>query len=63
MSILFGFFIYFLEGMKDFIKKIMILDWMWLREFFGGRNMNATLKREDENMEVSCTFIIVMENG
>jgi hypothetical protein len=42
--------------MKDFIRKIMILDWMWLKEFFGGRNVYVTLKREEKNMEASLCF-------
>jgi hypothetical protein len=33
------------------------------KRVFGGRSVYVTLKREEENMEVSCAFIIVMENG
>jgi hypothetical protein len=46
-----------------YIKKTMILDWMWLRKFSWARIMYVTLKREEESMEASCTFIIIMENG
>jgi hypothetical protein len=45
------------------IRYIMILNWMWLGEFSWARTMYVTLKREEENMEASCMFIIVMENG
>jgi hypothetical protein len=41
----------------------MILHWMWLGRFFWGRSVYVTLKRKEINMEASCTFIIVMENG
>jgi len=36
---------------------------MWLGKFYWGRNVYVTLKRKEENMETSCTLIIVMENG
>jgi hypothetical protein len=52
-----------LGGVKDFIKKIMILNWMWLKKLFRGRNVYVTLKRQEENIKASCPFIIVMENG
>jgi hypothetical protein len=41
----------------------MILDWMWLRKFSWGRSVFLTLEIEVENMEVSCTLILAMENG
>jgi hypothetical protein len=41
----------------------MILDWMWLGEFSWAITMYVTLKRKEENMESSYTFIIVVENG
>ncbi len=41
----------------------MILNWMQLEKFSWGRNVYVTLKKEEENMEASCTLIIVMENG
>ncbi len=45
------------------IIEIMILDKMWLGEFFWGRSVNVTLEKEEEHMEVECTPIIAMENG
>lgn len=36
---------------------------MWLGKFYWGRNVYVALKRKEENMETSCTLIIVMENG
>jgi hypothetical protein len=44
------------------IFKITILDWMWLGKFSWGISVYVTLKKKDEDMETSCTFIIVMEN-
>ncbi len=41
----------------------MILNWMWVREFFLGRSVYVTLKIEVENMKVFCTLIFTMENG
>jgi hypothetical protein len=41
----------------------MILDWMSLEKFSWGRSVYATLKKDEESMEASCTLIIVMENG
>jgi hypothetical protein len=41
----------------------MIIDEMWLREFFYGRNVYVTLQRKDESMEANCTLIIVIKNG
>ncbi len=46
-----------------FVFKIIILNQMWLGKFSWGRNVYVTLKRKEENMETSCTLIIVMENG
>ncbi len=36
---------------------------MWLGKFSWGRNVYVALKRKKENMETSCTLIILMENG
>jgi hypothetical protein len=41
----------------------MILDWMWLGKFSWGISVYVTLKKEEENMEASRAFIIVMENN
>jgi hypothetical protein len=41
----------------------MILDWMWLGEFFLGINVYVTLEINVESMEVSYTLILAMENG
>jgi len=40
----------------------MILDWMWLEEFFWGKSVYVTLKIEVESVEVFCTLILAMEN-
>ncbi len=48
------------EDCRSFL--CMILDWMWLGEFFWGRNV-CILKIEMESMEVPCTLILAMENG
>jgi hypothetical protein len=39
----------------------MILDWMWLKEFFQGKNV--CVRREERNMEEYCIWCYVMENG
>jgi len=44
------------------ILNIIIIVWMWLEEFFWGRNVYVTLKRKEENIEIECTFFIAMEN-
>jgi hypothetical protein len=41
---------------------IMILNWMWLREFSWRRNVYATLKKK-KNMTESCIYPYIMENG
>ncbi len=40
----------------------MILDWMWLEEFYWGKSVYVTLKIEVESVEVFCTSILAMEN-
>jgi hypothetical protein len=39
------------------------LNWMWLKKVFLGKNMYMTLEWKEENMDIKCIFIIVMENG
>jgi hypothetical protein len=41
----------------------MILNWMWLGEFYWGRSVYVTLDIEVESMEVFCILILAMENG
>jgi hypothetical protein len=41
----------------------MILYWMWIGEFSSRRSVYVTLEKEEENMQVKCTFIIAMKNG
>jgi hypothetical protein len=43
---------------------IMILNWMWLREFSLGRSVYVTLKKiKIKNMGKSCICLYIMENG
>jgi hypothetical protein len=41
----------------------MILDYMWLQEYYWGRSVCMTLKIEVESIKVSCTLIVAMKNG
>ncbi len=45
----------------------MILDWMWLGEFFKGRNVCVCVcvceRGEEKNKEKYCTWCYVMKNG
>jgi hypothetical protein len=50
-------------GSISCIQDIMILYWMWIEEFSSRRNVYVTLEKEEEIMQVECTFIIAMENG
>jgi len=34
---------------------------MWIGELCLGRSLYVTLEKEEDNMEVGCTFIIAME--
>ncbi len=41
----------------------MILYWMWIGEFYLRKSVYVTLEKEEEIMQVGCTFIIAMKNG
>jgi hypothetical protein len=41
----------------------MILYWMWIGELCLGRSVYVTSEKEEESMEVECTFIIAIGNG
>jgi hypothetical protein len=45
------------------IQNIMILYWMWIGEFYLRKSVYVTLEKEEEIMQVGCTFIIAMKNG
>jgi hypothetical protein len=45
------------------IQDIMILYWMWIEELSSKRSVYVTLEKEEEIMQVECTFIIAMKNG
>ncbi len=40
-----------------------ILDWVWLGELSLKKKVYTILEREEESMEIKCTFIMAMENG
>ncbi len=46
-----------------YIRNIMILHWMWLKEFILGKKcVHVTLEWKETNMQVKCALIITMEN-
>ncbi len=41
----------------------MILDWMWLKEYFGEEVCTCDIGVKGKKMQLKCALIIAMENG